>query len=271
MKTTEELRKELEQLRREEFDACLDFSHKIKPLEEQLKAAEKGDLLFGNVQFQSKLAYINDLLSNSGIPLFLARYSDLVEFAYKGEKLNAYKQVAFFYQRSQDNHFSLLYTFDESETVGDLLAQLNLVEQQLDLLQFLCKLNSRSRLELPPYFTGTIGDEISMFYYDLGGFPVIDTDLVISYDKVTDRYTVKLKNLVEWFCEDAVEVSSAKFTEVKTDICFKDVENWTLTVSREGVRSSDLQSALDELKARLLELNEEGKDKVTVPITLVTE
>ena len=35
MKTTEELRKELEQLRRAEFDACLDFSHKIKPLEEQ--------------------------------------------------------------------------------------------------------------------------------------------------------------------------------------------------------------------------------------------
>ena len=68
MKTTEELRKELEKLRREEFDACLDFSHEIKPLEEQLKAAEKGDLIFGDVQLQSKLAYVNDLLSNSGIP-----------------------------------------------------------------------------------------------------------------------------------------------------------------------------------------------------------
>ena len=269
MKTTEELRKELKQLRREEFDACLDFSHKIKPLEEQLKAAEKGDLLFGDVQFQSKLAYINDLLSNRGISLFVARVSDSVEFAYKGGKLNAYNQLALFYQRSQDQGFSLLYTFDVAETVGELLVQLNLVEQQLDLLQFLCKLNSM--IDRPQYFTGTIGDEISMFYYDLGGFPVIDTDLVISYDKVTDRYTVKLKNLVEWFCEDAVEVSSAKFTEVKTDIRFKDVENLTLTVSKEGVRSSDLQSALDELKARLLELNEGGKDKVAVPITLVTE
>lgn len=271
MKTTEELRKELEQLRREEFDACLDFSHKIKPLEEQLKAAEKGDLLFGDVQFQSKLAYINDLLSNRGISLFVARVSDSVEFAYKGKKLNAYKQLALFYQRSQDQGFSLLYTFDVAETVGELLVQLKLVEQQLDLLQFLCKLNSKSKIELPPYFTGTIGNEISMFYYDLGGFPVIDTDLVISYDKITDRYTVKLKNLVEWFCEDDVEVSSAHFTDVKTDICFKDVESLTLTVSKEGVRSSDLQSALDELKARLLELNEKDKDKVTVPITLVTE
>ena len=50
MKTTEELRKEIEYWEREEYDACLDFSHKIKPLEEQLKAAEKGDLLFEDVQ-----------------------------------------------------------------------------------------------------------------------------------------------------------------------------------------------------------------------------
>lgn len=271
MKTTEELRKELEQLRREEFDACLDFSHKIKPLEEQLKAAEKGDLLFGNVQFQSKLAYVNDLLGNSGIPLFVARVSDSIEFAYKGEKLRVYKQLALFYQRSQDNDFPLLYTFDEVETVGDLLAQLNLIEQQLDLLQFLCKLNLRSKVELPPYFRGIFGDEISMFYYDLGGFPVIDTDLVIFYDKVTGRYTIKLENVVEWFCEDDVKVPSVKFVDVKTKLRFKDTESLKLIVSKENVRSSDLQSALDELKSRLLELNEEGKDKVTVPITLVTE
>lgn len=40
MKTTEELRKEIEQWKRDEFDACLDFSHKIKPLEKQLKAVK---------------------------------------------------------------------------------------------------------------------------------------------------------------------------------------------------------------------------------------
>lgn len=254
MKTTEELRKELEQLRRDEYDACLDYSHKIKPLEEQLKAAEKGDLLFGNVQFQSKLAYVNDLLSNSGIPLFVDRVSDIVEFAYKGEKLSAYKQLALFYKRCQNNEFPLLYIFDAVETVGNLLVQLNLVEQQLDLLQFLCKLNST--IERPPYFKGILGVEISMFYYDLGGFPVLDTDLVISYDKVADRYTVKLENLVEGFCEEGVEVPSAKFVDVKTKLRFKDAESLALIVSKEGVRSSDLKSALEELKARLLELNE---------------
>ena len=41
MKTTEELRKEIEYWEREEYDACLDLSHKIIPLEEQLKVAEK--------------------------------------------------------------------------------------------------------------------------------------------------------------------------------------------------------------------------------------
>lgn len=269
MKTTEELRREIERLKRDEFDACLDFSHKIKPLEEQLKAAEKGDLLFGDIQVQSKLAYINDLLSNSGIPLTIARTSDFVEFAYKGQKTSAYKQLALFYQRSQDKGFSLLYTLDVVETVGGLFVQLNLVEQQLDLLQFLCKLNSRK--DFPPYFTGTLGTEISMFYYDLGGFPVIDTSLVISYDKVTDRYTVKLENLVEWFCEDDVEVSSDKLKEIKTTVHFKDVDKLTLTASKENVRSSDLQSALEELKARLLELNKKDKDKVTVQVTLVTK
>ena len=85
MKTTEELRKELERWKREEYDACLDFSHKIKPLEEQLNAAEKGDLLFGDVQLQSKLAYVNDLLTYSGIPLVVARKSDYLDYTHPRE------------------------------------------------------------------------------------------------------------------------------------------------------------------------------------------
>lgn len=80
-------------MKREEYDACLDFSHKIKPLEEQLNAAEKGDLLFGDVQLQSKLAYVNDLLSNSGIPLFLARKSDVLILSEEDFALESYKQV----------------------------------------------------------------------------------------------------------------------------------------------------------------------------------
>ena len=141
MKTTEELRKEIEQLKREEFDACLDFSHKIKPLEEQLKAAEKGDLLFGDVQLQSKLAYVNDLFSNSGIPLLLARKSDLAEFTSVESIDTFYKQLALFYRRKEDNGLSLFYTFDKATKTGDLFEQVCLVEDQLDFLGFLCSVN----------------------------------------------------------------------------------------------------------------------------------
>ena len=56
MKTTEELRKELEHWKREEYEGCLDLDHLIIPLEEQLKTAEKGDLLFEDVQLQSKIS-----------------------------------------------------------------------------------------------------------------------------------------------------------------------------------------------------------------------
>lgn len=269
MKTTEELRKELEKVRREEFDACLDFSHKIKPLEEQLKATEKGDLLFGDVQLQSKLAYVNDLFSNSGIPLLLARKSDLIEFT-SVEQVDAfYKQLAMFYRRKEDNGLSLFYTFDKATTVGDLFAQVCLVENQLDFLGFLCSVNPIK--DLPPYFEGTLGEEVSMFYYDLGGFRIIDTELIVSYNKETDRYTIKLDNYVEWFCEEDTDVPSEKFTEVKTTVRFRDVEGLKLTVSKENVRSSGLKSALAELKSRLLELNEQGQDKVTVQLNLITE
>lgn len=229
----------------------------------------KGDLLFGDVQLQSKLAYVNDLFSNSGIPLLLARKSDLVEFTSVERVDTFYRQLALFYRRREDNGLSLFYTFDKATTVGDLFAQVCLVEQQLDLLGFLCSVNPINYL--PPYFEGTLGEEVSLFYYDLGGFPVIDTSLIIAYNKETDHYTIKLKNLVEWFCEDRVEVPSVKHQGVKATVHFKDVESLTLVVSKEGVRSDNLQSALNELKARLLEFTEQGKDRVSVPITLVTE
>ena len=269
MKTAEELRKELERLKREEYDACLDFSHKIKPLEEQLRAVENGDLIFQDVQIQSKLAYVNDLLSNSGIPLLLTRKSNLVEFTPVESIDTFYRQLALFYRRKEDKRLSLFYTFDKVTTVGELFEQVSLVEQQLNFLGFLCSVNPIKYL--PPYFEGTLGGEVSMFYYDLGGFRVIDTSLIVAYNKETDRYTIKLDNFVEWFCEEDTEVPSDKFKEVKTALRFRDVESLKLIVSKDNVRSSDLKSALEELKARLLELNEKGKDKVTVELTLVTE
>lgn len=271
MKTTEELRKEIEGWKREEFDACLDFSHKIKPLEEQLKAAENGDLIFQDVQIQSKMDYVNDLLSNSGIPLVLARKSDLLEFNSKEQVDAFYKPLALFYRRRENKGLQLLYTFDKVTTVGDLFEQVTLVENQLDLLDFLCSLTSIKGI--PPYFSGQLGDgDISLYYFDeFGGFPFDGSNLFIGFDSKVDRYTLRFERLVKFICEDNSKQISSEDTSSGVNVQFVGKPKLTLKVSKDNIHSTDLKSALEELKARLLELNEKGKDKVTVELTLVTE
>lgn len=269
MKTTEELRKELEQLKREEYDACLDFSHKIKPLEEQLNAAEKGDLLFGDVQLQSKLAYVNDLLSNSGLPLLLARKSELLDFSSKEQADTFYKQLALFYRRRQDKELQLLYTFDNAATVSDLFEQISLVENQLDFLKFLCSLTLGK--DIPPYFQGKLGDgEVSLYYFDeLGGFPIEGSNLFIMFDSLTNRYSLRFERVVKCFCADDSNHYFADSVSSKIDVRFVGNVNLTMAVRKDNIRSSDLSVALDELIARLLELHE--GDKVTAKLTLVTK
>lgn len=270
MKTTEDLRKELEKLRREEFDACLDFSHKIKPLKEQLKAAEKGDLLFGDVQLQSKLTYVNDLLSREGIPFLVARKSDLLDFAFKEQADTFYKQLALFYRRPNGKGLQVLYTFDKVKTVGELLTQLILVEKQLELLKFLCSLNSIKGI--PPYFRGKLGEgEICLYYFELEGVPLDGSNLFIAYDSVTDLYNLRLERVVKCYCKDDTKLPSIESVDTKAAIRFDGVEKVTLKVSKENVRSNDLQSALEKLRVRLLEITKKDKDKVTVELTLVTE
>lgn len=136
MKTTEELRKEIEYWEREEYEGCLDLSHKIIHLEEQLKAAENGDLLFEDKQVQSKLAYVNDLLANSGIPLVVARKSDYLDYTHPREAKECYKGLALMYSRQDNKGLQLLDSFDTVETVGEILDQLAMIEQQKDLLYF---------------------------------------------------------------------------------------------------------------------------------------
>ena len=268
MKTTEELRKELEKLRREEFDTCLDFSSEMKLLEEQLKAAENGDLLFEDVQVQSKLAYVNDLFSNSGIPLLLARKSEILDFSSKEQADIFYKQLALFYRRRQDKGLQLLYTFDKVKTVGELLNQLILVEKQLELLEFLCSLTRNK--DISPYFRGELGEgEISLYYFELDGYFLDGSNLFIAYDSAVDRYKLRLERVVTCLCKDTSALTSNVRVGSNANVRFDGLERLTLTVSKEDVRSSDLQSALDELKARLLELNKKGK--VTVQVSLVTE
>lgn len=268
MKTTEDLRKEIEQLKREEYDACLDFSHKIKPLEEQLKAAEKGDLLFGDVQLQSKLAYVNDLLTNNGIPLFLARKSDVLTLSEEALTLDSYKQLALYYGKGKVFAPILIYTFEEVVKGTELLEQLSAVEQQLDLLNFLCALD----IGVPPYLKGQLGGEISLYVYSSKLPRTFDSHLYISYESRVDRYTVKLEGQIEWFCDDLITLLPfTKEADSKVTLQFNKVQSATVQAVQEGVSSTDLQSTFDSLVSRLAELDNEDKDKVTVELTLITE
>lgn len=268
MKTIEELRKEIEYWEREEYDACLDFSHKIKPLEEQLKAAEKGDLLFEDVQLQSKLAYVNDLLTNSGIPLFLARKSEVVTLSEEELPLESYKQLAFYYGKGNVFVPILVYTFDEVAKGNELLGQLSIAEQQLDLLKFLCDLD----IGVPPYFKGQLGGELSLYVYSSNLPRILDSQLFISYNSQVDRYLVKLEGQIECFCDDSITLLPyAKDSESKVTLQFNKVQSATVQALQEGVSSTDLQSTFDSLVSRLVELDNEDNDKVTVQVTLITE
>ena len=268
MKTTEELRKELEQLKREEYDAYLDFSHKIKPLEEQLTAAEKGDLLFGDVQLQSKLAYVNDLLTNSGIPMLVARKSEVVTLSEEKLPLESYKQLALYYGKGKVFVPILVYTFEEVVKCSELMEQLSAVEQQLDLLEFLCKLD----VSVPPYFKGSLGGEISLYIYSPTLPRILNSQLYISYESQVDRYTVKLEGQIECFCDDSIALLPyTKNSDSKVTLQFNKVQSATVQALQEGVLSTDLQSTFDSLVSRLVELDNEDNDKVTVQVTLVTE
>lgn len=268
MKTTEELRKELEQLIREEYDACLDFSHKIKPLEEQLREAESGDLIFQNVQIQSKIDYVNDLLSNSGISLFLARKSDVITLTEDEFALGSYKQLALYYGKGKVFVPSLVYTFEEVVKCSELMEQLSAVEQQLDLLNFLCALD----ISVPPYFEGQLGGELSLYVYSSKLPRIFDSQLYISYESQVDRYTVKLEGQIECFCDDSITLLPyTKDSDSKVTLQFNKVQSATVQALQEGVSSTDLQSTFDSLVSRLVELDNEDNDKVTVQVTLVTE
>lgn len=270
MKTTEELRKELEHWKREEYERCLDLSHLIQPLDALIKASEKGDLLFGNVQFQSKLAYVNDLLSNSGIPLVVARKFDFLESTHLREEEGNYKELVLLYRRKDNKGFQLLDTFEVVETVGDLLDQLAIVEQQKDLLYFICSLTKTE--DRPPYYRGQLGKgELNFHYFGEESSLVDGSTLFITYTSETDRYTIGFEKTVKSRCDIGAKLPTLSGIATKTEVHLPDLDRLTVIVSMDNVRSTDLQSALDELKTRLLRFLNQKEHEVTVAVRVVTD
>lgn len=270
MKTTEELRKEIEYWEREEYDGCLDLSHKIIPLEEQLKAAEKGDLLFEDKQVQSKLAYVNDLLANSGIPLMVARKSDYLDYTHPREAEECYKGLALMRHRRDYKGLQLLDSFDTVETVGEILDQLAMVEQQEDLLEFLCSLTKTKGR--PPYYRGQLGkEELNLSYFGKESSLVDGSHLFITYNSETDRYTIGFEKTVKSRCDIGAKLPTLSGIATKTEVHLPDLDRLTVVVSMDNVRSTDLQSALDELKTRLLRFLNQKEHEVTVAVRVVTD
>lgn len=272
MKTTEELRKELDYWvgRRDEFKGGLNLTNEIRIAENLLKASEKGDLLFGDKQVQSKLAYVNDLLATSGIPLIVARKSDFLDYTHPREAEESYKGLALMYHRKDNKGFQLLDSFDTVETVGEILDQLTIVEQQKDLLYFLCSLTKTKGR--PPYYRGQLGKgELNFHYFGEESSLVDGSTLFIIYNSETDRYTIGFERAVKGLCKGGVDLPTLSGIDTKATVYLPDVERLKIVVSKENVRSTDLKGTLEELKARLLGYLEQKEHEVTVTVRLVTD
>ena len=270
MKTTKELRKELERWKREEYEGCLDLSHLIQPLEALIKASEKGDLLFGDKQVQSKLAFVNDLITDSGIPLVVARKFDFLESTHLREEEGNYKELVLLYRRKDNKGFQLLDTFEVVETVEDLLDQLTMIEQQKDLLYFLCSLTKTKGR--PPYYRGQLGKgELNFHYFGEESSLIDGSTLFITYNSETDRYTIGFEKPVKSRCDGGVKLPILRGIDTKATVYLPDVERLKIVVSKENVRSTDLKGTLEELKARLLGYLEQKEHEVTVTVRLVTD
>lgn len=182
--------------------------------------------------------------------------------------LESYKQLALYYGKGKVFVPSLVYTFEEVVKCSELVEQLSAVEQQLDLLKFLCALD----IGVPPYFEGQLGGELSLYVYSSKLPRIFDSQLYISYESQIDRYTVKLEGQIEWFCDDSITLLPyTKESDSKVTLQFNKVQRATVQALQECVSSTDLQSTFNSLVSRLVELDNEDNDKVTVQVTLVTE
>ena len=246
MKTTEELRKEVERLKE------MDFSYKIKPLEEQLKAAEKGELIFQDAQIQSKIDYLNDLLSREGIPLCVARTLDFIYFD-EVVTLNHYTSLSLMYIEHSEI-LQRIYDFKPCKNGSELFEQLSYIEQHLDVLNVVCSFPRRHKLS--PKFKGFYGGKTCFSYFDF--------DIVIESMDTQDAYSV----LVSTFTNKTVgggSVLNLNHFEVVAQIEPSERVKLKIYSSEDGVKSSDLILVIDKLIDNLVDFI---KDETPFSLTL---
>lgn len=237
MKTTEELRKEIEQLRREEYDACLDFSHKIKPLEEQLKAAEKGDLIFEDTQVKSKIEEINKSFSDRGIPFSLGRKSN---FSYFDEKTHSSDYTCLCLLYVVDSEFSnRWYDFESFIAKVELLKQLDFIERYMGVLKAICTVVGRHGFSPIPIFDCFSKSNLSFSYFD---FKIVIEPMVLQ-----DHFSVLVSSHEYKSCSDAVFISNPRFSKVVAQSEIGEKVKLKIESKEYNVKSSDLVSVIDRL------------------------
>ena len=253
MKTTEELRKELEKLRREEFDACLDFSHLIKPLEKQLKVAEQGDLFFEDTQVKSKIEEINKLFSDSGIPFSLGRKSS---HSYFDEKVCKKDYMCFCLLRLFNSEITdRWYDFEPFTTKLELLTQLDFIERYVGVLKVFCTIAERHGF-IP---------SIDCFSKSNFSFSYFDFKIVIKPMALQDCFSVLVSSHGYKSCSTEVSISESRFSKVFAQSDFGEKVKLKLEFKEYNVTSSDLVSVIDNLIETLVAFM---KDKTPLSLSL---
>jgi hypothetical protein len=261
MKTREELRAELEKLRKKDFDACLDFSNKIKPLEEQLSAAERGDILFSNTRVRAKIEKLNKLFQEKGYPLFIARKSDyemgwvedsdwFADFAqdFKNdddgfEYSSYYKSLGLYLSRGY--YSQLVYSFEEVSDIKVLLSQLSLLESQIELLGILCSLYMKNGIYFE--FKGFLGTCITLRY--------LQAKIQIDYNTSTNSYDIEITYIGDLPCDLEVIVPFKQASSYVVQVGFNELKGVQLKTTKESVKSKDLQTVLDNLIESLIQFD----------------
>ena len=261
MKTTEELRQELDKLRREEFDACLDSSNKIKPLEEQLSASEQGDILFSNTRVRVKIEKLNKLFKDKGCPLFIARKSDyelgwvddsdwFADFAqdFKNdddgfEYSSYYKSLGLYLSRGL--YPQLVYSFVEVDDIELLLNQLNLAEIHIKLLEVLCNLYMKNGVYFE--FTGSLGNQINSSY--------LQAKIQIDYKTSTNSYDIEIAYIGDLPCDLEVSVPFKQASSYVVQLGLNELKGVQLKTTKESVKSKDLQTVLNNLIESLIQFD----------------
>lgn len=95
--------------------------------------------------------------------------------------------------------------------------------------------------------------------------------LFITHNSETDRYTIGFEKPVKSRCDGGVKLPTLRGIDTKATVYFPDLDRLAVIVSKDNVRSTDLQSALEDLKTRLIGFLSQKEHEVPLMVRLITD